>query len=309
MHWLTDPFRHEFMLRALFGCALIGFTNGALSGFIVLRRLALMADAMAHSLLPGVAIAIILFGIAPANLFFGALVAALLVGLGVQIISGSSRIKEDTSLGLLFACAFSLGLVLLSFSPSQVNVTHYLFGNILGLSDGDLWIIYLISFIVLPTLVAFQRPLLLLMFEPSVAASQGVLVKPLTYLLMGLLVLSMISSLQAVGVVLALGMLIAPAATIYLCSDSFAAMFWGGGIVGMLGSCAGLVVSYWLNLPSGACIVLVLGVIFFLAYLLSPKYGVLSKFLRRRHLHEESLARWEERNSINSPVRSQSKEN
>src|SRR4029077_14582246 len=101
MRWLTEPFRHEFMLRALFGCALIGFTNGALSAFIVLRRLALMADAMAHSLLPGVAVAIILFGLAPGNLFFGGLVAALLVGLGVQIISGSSRIKEDTSLGLL----------------------------------------------------------------------------------------------------------------------------------------------------------------------------------------------------------------
>jgi len=121
------------------------------------------------------------------------------------------------------------------------------------------------------------------------------LVRPLTYMLMGLLVLSMISSLQAVGVVLALGMLIAPAATIYLCSDSFAAMFWGGGIIGTLGSCAGLFVSYWLNLPSGACIVLVLGVIFFAAYLFSPKYGMLSKFLRRHHLHEESLARWRER--------------
>jgi ABC-type Mn2+/Zn2+ transport system permease subunit len=160
----------------------------------------------------------------------------------------------------------------------------------------------LISFIVLPTLVAFQRPLLLMMFEPSVAASQGVLVRPLNYLLMGLLVLSMISSLQAVGVILALGMLIAPAATIYLCSDSFAAMFWGGGILGMIGSCLGLLVSYWLNLPSGACIVLVLGVIFLLVYLLSPKYGVLSKFLRRRHLHEESLARWEERSATSSPA-------
>jgi manganese transport system permease protein len=304
MRWLTEPFRHEFMQRALFGCALIGFTNGVLSAFIVLRRLALMADAMAHSLLPGVAVAIILFGLAPGNLFFGGLVAALLVGLGVQIISGSSRIKEDTSLGLLFACSFALGLVLLSLSPSQVNVTHYLFGNILGLSDSDLWIIYLISFLVLPVLVAFQRPLLLLMFEPSIAASQGVLITPLTYMLMGLLVLSMISSLQAVGVVLALGMLIAPAATIYLCCDSLAAMFWGGGILGMIGSCAGLFVSYWFNLPSGACIVLVLGLIFIAAYLFSPKYGVLSKFLRRRHLHEESLARWEQRTAPGSPFQS-----
>src|SRR6266478_3299457 len=284
MNWLTEPFRHEFMQRALFGCVLIGFTNGVLSAFIVLRRLALMADAMAHSLLPGVAVAIILFGLAPGNLFFG--------GLVVQIISGSSRIKEDTSLGLLFACSFALGLVLLSLSPSQVNVTHYLFGNILGLADGDLWIIYLISFIVLPTLVAFQRPLLLLMFEPSVAASQGVLVRPLNYMLMGLLVLSMISSLQAVGVILALGMLIAPAATIYLLSDSFTSMFWVGGILGCVGSCTGLLISFWLSFPSGPCIVLVLGLIFLLAYVFSPKYGVATKLLRPRHLHDASLARW-----------------
>ncbi|HEY5035819.1 MAG TPA: metal ABC transporter permease, partial [Chthoniobacterales bacterium] len=213
----------------------------------------------------------------------------------VQVISGSSRIKEDTSLGLLFACAFSLGLVLLSYSPVQVNISHYLFGNILGLADSDLWIIYGIALLVLPTLVLLQRPLLLMMFQPAIAATQGIRVKSLGYLLMALLVLAMIASLQAVGVILALGMLIAPAATVYLCSDSFAAMFWGGGAIGMLGSCAGLFASYWLNLPSGACIVLMLGVIFFLAYLFSPRYGVLAKLLRRRrrHFHEESLARWE----------------
>lgn len=303
MTWLLEPFRHEFMQRALFGCALIGFVNGALSAFIVLRRLALMADAIAHSLLPGVAVALILFGLAPGTLFAGALIAALLVAAGVQIISGSSRIKEDTSLGLLFACSFSLGLVLLSYSPSQVNVTHYLFGNILGLADSDLWIIFLISFIVLPLLVAFQRPLLLMMFEPSVAATQGVRTRLLNYLLIGLLVLSMISSLQAVGVILALGILIAPAATIYLLSDSFAAMFWGGAVVGMLGACTGLFVSYWLNLPSGACIVLLLGLIFLCAYFFSPRYGLISKFTRRKHLHKESLARWENRSESDGTTR------
>ena len=111
-------------------------------------------------------------------------------------------------------------------------------------------------------------------------------------MLMGLLVLSMISSLQAVGVVLALGMLIGPAATIYLCSDSFAAMFWGGGIIGMLGSCAGLFVSYWLNLPSGACIVLVLGVIFFCSLSVQPEIRRALEISSTRYLHEESLARW-----------------
>jgi manganese transport system permease protein len=293
--WLFEPFRHEFMQRALFGCALIGFTNGALSSFIVIRRLALMADAMAHSLLPGVAVALLLFGVAPGTLFVGALVAALLVAFGTQIISNSSRIKEDTALGLLFACSFSLGLVLISFSRLGVNVSDYLFGNILGLGDADLWIIYLISLIVLPMLVALERPLLLTVFDPSVAASQGVPVNTLKYLLMGLLVLSMISSLQAVGVILALGMLIAPAATIYLLSDSFTSMFWMGGILGGAGSCAGLLISFWLNLPSGPCIVLVLGLIFLSAYLFSPKYGIVAKLLRPRHLHEASLARWNRR--------------
>ncbi len=290
--WLLEPFRHEFMQRALFGCALIGFTNGCLSAFIVLRRLALMADAVAHSLLPGLAVAVLLFGLAPAGLFFGALVAALLVALGTQLIARCSRVKEDTSLGLLFACAFSLGLVLLSLSPVRVELHHYLFGNILGLADSDLWVIYGISFVVLPLLVALERPLILTMFEPAVAASQGVRVNALNYLLVAALVLSMISSLQAVGVVLALGMLVAPAATIYLFADSVAALFWGGGLLGAIGSCLGLLVSYWLNLPSGACIVLVLGAIFLAALLFSPRYGLLARVLRRRHLHEQSLERW-----------------
>lgn len=290
--WLFEPFQHEFMKRALFGCALIGFTNGALSAFIVIRRLALMADAMAHSLLPGLAIALLLFGLMPGTLFVGALIAALLVAFGTQIISSSSRIKEDTALGLLFACSFSLGLVLISLSRVSVNVSDYLFGNVLGLGDADLWIIYLVSLLVLPLLVALERPLLLTMFEPSVAASQGVPVNKLKYLLMGVLVLSMISSLQAVGVILALGMLIAPAATVYLLSDSFTSMFWAGGILGCIGSCTGLLISFWLNLPSGPCIVLVLGLIFLLAYLFSPKYGIARRLVRPRHLHEASLARW-----------------
>ena len=293
MTWLLEPFRHEFMQRALLGCALIGFTNGFLSAFIVLRRLALMADALSHSLLPGLALGVIFFGLAPAGLFFGALIAALLVALGSELISRSSRVKEDTSLGILYTVAFSLGIVLLSFAKVRVELHHYLFGNILGLADSDLWTIYWISFVTLATLVALQRPLLAMLFEPAIAATQGVPVSKLNYLILSLLVLSMISSLQAVGVILALGLLTAPAATIYLFSNSFGAMFWGGGILGMTGSCLGLFLSYWLNLPSGACIVLVLGGMFCLAFLFSPRYGVITRRFRRRHLHEQSLARWE----------------
>jgi ABC-type Mn2+/Zn2+ transport system permease subunit len=132
-----------------------------------------------------------------------------------------------------------------------------------------------------------------MLFDPSVAATQGVKVSLLNYVLVTLLVLSMISSLQAVGVILALGLLVAPAATVYLLSDSCAALFWGGGFVGAFGSCTGLLISYWLNLPAGACIVLLLGLMFFAAYILSPRYGVLRRFFNRGHLHKESLARWQ----------------
>jgi manganese transport system permease protein len=279
--------------RALFGAVLIGFTNGILSVFIVIRRLSLMADAISHSLLPGLAIALILFGAAPSSLFVGAIVAAALVAFGTQIISNSSRIKEDTALGLLFACAFSLGQALLKFSPVHVAISDYLFGNILGLSDSDLILIYGVCWLLLPALVLLQRPLLLMLFEPSVAATQGVPVKALKYVLMGILVLAMTSSLQAVGIILALGTLIGPAATVYLFVDSFSVLFWVSGLVGAVGAALGLLVSAATDLPAGACIVLVLSLFFFVAYVFSPKYGLLRK-LGKRHLHEQSLARWKE---------------
>jgi ABC-type Mn2+/Zn2+ transport system permease subunit len=137
--------------------------------------------------------------------------------------------------------------------------------------------------------------LLLTLFDPNVAASQGVRVNLLNLVLMVSLVLTMIASLQAVGVILLLGLLIAPAATIYLLTDSYPVLLWGGGILGSLGSCLGLLISYWLNLPSGASIVLVLGLAFLIAYLFSPRYGILPRVFRRhQHFHTESLARWKD---------------
>ncbi len=296
MNWLTEPFTHEFMQRALVGGALIGFTNGFVGTFVVLRRMALMADSLSHSLLPGMAVGFILFGLAPAGLFIGGLVAALFVALGAQLIARSSRLKEDSAMAILYTVAFSLGLVLLACANVRgVSLLHYLFGNILGLANPDLWISYGVALVVIPLLTALQRPFLILLFEASVARSQGVKVGAFNLLLAVILVVVMISSLKAVGVVLMLGLLIAPAATVYLLCDSFPAMLWGGGFIGMFGSVAGLILSYRFDqLPSGAAIVLVLGAIFFLAYLFSPRYGVLRHLRRRRHFHEESLARWPE---------------
>jgi len=294
MNWLTEPFHHEFIRRVFVGSVLIGFTNGFLGAFVVLRRMALMADSLSHSLLPGLAVALLLYGLAPAGMFFGALVAALLVALGSQLVARTSRLKEDTALGALYTVAFSLGVVLIGFVKARVDLLHYLFGNILGLSDSDLWIIFGISLVVVPLLVALQRPLLLTLFDPTVAASQGIRVNWLNFVLMAGLVLTMVASLQAIGVIMLLGLLIIPAATVYLLCDSYPAMLWGGGALGVFGSFAGLLLSYWLNLASGACIVLVLGVMLLFAYLFSPRYGLFRRLRPARHFHAESLARWPE---------------
>lgn len=294
MNWLTEPFTHDFMQRALVGGALIGFANGFLGGFVVLRRLALMADALSHSMLPGLALGVMWAGgLTLSALLTGGLAAALFVALGALLISRSSRLKEDTALAILYTIAVSLGLVLLTIVKARVSLNHYLFGNILGLSNADLWLAFGVTLTAIPLLAALQRPYLLLLFEPSVARSQGVRAGLLSCLLVVLLVVTMVASVQAVGVILMLGLLIAPAATIYMLCDSFPAMLWGGGIIGAIGSLAGLVLSYHIsNLPSGAAIVLTLGAIFLLAWIFSPRYGVLRHLRHRRHFHEESLARW-----------------
>jgi ABC-type Mn2+/Zn2+ transport system permease subunit len=292
MNWITEPFQYEFMRRALFACILIGFTNGFLGAYVVLRRLALVADALSHSMLPGLALAAMLIGLNAGGLLLGGLFAAIFVALGGHLIASSSRMKDETAVAALYIFAFAFGIALIKHARVQVSLEHFLFGNILGIADSDLWTSYAISTLTLLTLVALQRPLLLALFEASVARTQRINVGMLHALLVILIVLAMISSLQAVGVLLSLGLLILPAATIYLLCDSYAAMAWAGGTIGALGGVIGLLISFWANVPSGSAIVMVLGALFLAAYLLGPKYGIISKWLGKRHLHEESLERW-----------------
>jgi ABC-type Mn2+/Zn2+ transport system permease subunit len=292
MSFLLEPFRFEFMQRALIACAIIGFTNGFIGSFVVLRRLALVADALSHSLLPGLALAAIVIGLNPAGLLLGGLLAAIFVALGGHLIARSSRVKEETAIAALYILAFAAGIGLIKYAGVKVSLDHFLFGNILGVGNADLWTSYGVSVVVLLCLVTLHRPLLLTLFEASVAKTQGVPVGLLLSMLIILIVLTMVSSLQAVGVLLSLGLMVLPAATIYLLSDSYASIAWGGGVLGLLGAVAGLMLSYWANIPSGPAIVLVLGVCFLAAYLFSPRYGIVSSRWRRRHLHEESLGRW-----------------
>ena len=290
---LIEPFGYAFMQRALLSCTLIGYTNGFLGTFIILRRQALLADALSHSLLPGMAVAAMLVGLSPGGLLLGGLIAALLVALGGQLVARNSRLKDETAVASLYIIAFALGILLIRFSRVKVDLTHFLFGNILGVSNGDLWISYAAAFLTLTTLVIFQRPLLLTLFDASVARASGLRVGWLETGLLALTVLGLVVSLQAVGVLLSLGLLILPAATAYLLTDSFPRMLWGGAFLGLAGSVSGLFLSFFASIPSGPCIILLLAIFLGAAYLLSPRYGILSRLLHPRHFHEESLERWE----------------
>jgi manganese transport system permease protein len=290
---ISEMLQHEFMRRALLGGVIIGLTNGFLGSYIILRRMALMADALSHSMLPGLALGLMVAGLNAGSLFIGGITAAFFVAIGSMLLSRGSRLKEDTSLAILYTFAFSVGAVLLQYTPTPVDLKHYLFGNILGMGNADLWIAWGVALVVIPSLLLLQRPMLLTLFDPAVARSQGVAVGAMHIVIVAASVLTMISSAQSIGVILMLGLLVGPAATMYLLTDRFTVMMWGGAILGCLGTVAGLVLSYrFEGIPSGAAIVIVLFGIFITALVFGPRYGLLAKLRKSRHLHDESLKRW-----------------
>lgn len=290
---ISEPFSYAFMQKALLSCALTGFTNGFLGTPVILRRQALMADALSHSLLPGLAVAVILVGLSPAGLLLGGLMAALLVALGGQLLSRNSRLKDESAIAALYIISFASGIALIRFAKVRIDLTHFLFGNILGVGDGDLLISYGAALLSLSAMVVFQRPMLMTLFDATVARASGIRTGWVEAGLLALTVLGLVASLQTAGVLLSLGLLILPASTAYLLTDSYYRMLWGGAFLGMICAVGGLLLSFVADIPSGPCIILVQGLILALAYLCSPRHGLLPRMLRRRHFHEESLERWD----------------
>jgi len=275
--WLIEPFRHPFNQRAVVAALLIGCTNGYMSAFVVLRKSALKVGSLSHALLPGIAVAILVAGLHDWSVFLGSLFAALLIGLGSLAVSRGSRLDQDSALAILYTAAFSGGIILLRRLGVAQEMQEWLFGNIMGLRDGDLWTNFWISCGALGVLTALHRPLLMTLFDAEVAATLGVPVRALNYLLLAVLIVVLISSLQAVGCMLALGLLVAPAATVYLLTDSTNALFWGGSLLGGLASVLAVLIGWWFNIEQGPAIVLVLGTVFLVVLLLGPKYGLLRR--------------------------------
>lgn len=265
----------EITRRALLACGLIGFANGCVSAFVVLKKNALELGTLSHGLLPGIAVAVTLLGLSSWSMLAGALFAALFIGLGSLFVARTSRVDQDTALGVLYTAAFGAGVILISRQGIRQKLDEWIFGSLMGMSNADLWLAYGISALAIVFFTALQRPILILLFEPNVAASLGIPVRLLNYALFAVVILVLITSLQAVGCILSVGLLVAPAATIYMFSDSAPTLFWGGGLLGALGSSAALVLAFHLDWPAGSTIALVLGVLFALAYMLSPRYGLL----------------------------------
>jgi manganese/iron transport system permease protein len=252
MDWLTEPFRYAFMQHALLAAVLVGVTCAVLGVHVVQRRMAFIGDALAHTTLPGLVVAH-LFGW---SLSLGGLGAALATALLIGWASRRQAVKEDTAIGVVFTGMFALGVLLMSRTRSYRDLTHMLFGNVLGVTTGDLWFIGGVAVVVLLALALFHKELELTAFDPTHAEVIGLRADLMRFLLLGLLAVAVVTGIQTVGVILTSALLITPAATAALLSDRMPwRMLIGAGLATAC-SVAGLMLSYAAETSSGAAIVL-----------------------------------------------------
>lgn len=277
---LLEPLQFDFMVRALVTTVIAAIVCALLSCWLVLVGWSLMGDAVSHAVLPGVVIAYVL----GAPFALGALVFGFLAVALIGAIRGTSRIKEDAAIGIVFTTLFALGLVLISVTPSNTDLNHIIFGNILGVSQSDLVQIAVLATIAFVILVLKRRDLTLYAFDPMHAHAIGLSPRFLGALLLGLLALTAVVALQVVGVILVVAMLIIPGATAHLLTDRFGRMLVIAPVLSAACSVVGIYLSYWLDAASGGLVVLVQGAAFLLVYLFSPRHGLISKLpaARRR---------------------------
>ncbi|MGP9843656.1 metal ABC transporter permease [Brachybacterium sp. 107] len=275
---ILEPLQYDFMVRALVATVVAALVCALLSCWLVLVGWSLMGDAVSHAVLPGVVIAYIL----GAPFAVGALVFGVLAVVLIGVVRGTSRVKEDAAIGIVFTTLFALGLVLISVTPSHTDLNHIIFGNILGVSNADLIQIALLAAAAFVLLVLKRRDLTLFAFDPVHAQAIGLSPRRLGALLLGLLAVTAVVALQVVGVILVVALLIIPGATAHLLTDRFSRMLLIAPTFSVAASVLGIVISYWVDAASGGLIVLVQGAIFTLVYLLAPRYGLLPRMIRAR---------------------------
>lgn len=272
MDWITEPLQYTFIVRALLAATVVGVVCSVLGTYVVLRGMAFFGDALAHTILPGVVVAFLL-GL---PLALGALVMGVITAVGIGALSNQGMVKEDTAIGVIFAGTFALGVALLSATGNYtVDLAHFLFGNLLGVTATDLWVIVGLGGVVLAVVGLFYKEFLVISFDPTLATTLRLPVTFLRYLLLILIAVTIVVALQVVGIALMVAMLVTPAATASLLTRRLPPMMGISAVLGVVSGVVGLYTSYYLNIASGPAVVLVATVLFILAFLFAPERGII----------------------------------
>ncbi|KPL06917.1 manganese ABC transporter permease [bacterium SM23_57] len=267
--FFLEPLQYAFMARGMVAVILVGIVCAVVGTYVVLRGMAFFGDALAHAILPGIAIGYLVGEGAREPLFWWALVTAIISSLGIGTISHNTKIKEDTAIGIIFAGTFALGVALISTVRSYtVDLAHFLFGDVLGVRSYDLWLILIFGGVVVLCILAFYKEFMVLSFDPVLAATLRLPSRLLEFLLLVLIAVTIVVSLQAVGVALMVAMLVTPAATAYLLTKRLPVMMVLGSGIAAASGVAGLYLSYYLSIASGSAIVLTCTVIFGLVWII-----------------------------------------
>jgi manganese/iron transport system permease protein len=278
LSFITDPLAYGFMQRGLVASVLVGIVCAVMGTFVVLKGLAFIGDAVSHATFPGLVIAYIV----GAPLYIGGAIAAVATALAIGLVSRRGRLRFDTSVGVLFAGTFAFGVLLFSTIKNYVaDLLGYLLGNVLGISTADLIQLAILGAIVLAIVLLIRKELLFATFDPLGAAASGLPVGFLEYLLLALLGVTIVVSIQAVGIIMVVAMLVTPSATAQLLVVRFGRMMSIAVVIAAISAVSGLYLSFYLNLASGASIVLIETIFFGLALLLGPRTGLLSRAPRR----------------------------
>ncbi|MDZ8222367.1 metal ABC transporter permease [Nostoc sp. ChiVER01] len=276
---LIEPLQYGFMQRSLVIAILVGMLCAVVGSYLMVQRLALLGDAISHSVLPGLAIAFMV----GANIYIGAFIAGVISTMAIAWIRVRSPIKEDAAMGIVFSAFFALGITLITViqKDNKIDLNHFLFGNILGVTIDEVRDTAIIATIVLIVVLLLYKELLFYTFDPLGAQAAGLPVNRLNFGLMVLIALTIVASMKAVGVILVLSLLITPGATAYLLVKRLNQVMILGAVIGVISSISGMYLSYFYNLPSGPAIVLVVSGFFILALLFSPKYGIFTLSSRK----------------------------
>lgn len=276
---LAEPFAYEYMVKAMVLSSLVGGVCAFLSAYLMLKGWSLIGDALSHAVVPGVAIAYAL-GLPYA---IGAFFSGILASLAILWVKSLTNLKEDAVIGFIFTTFFALGLFIISVNPTSVNVQEIIFGNILGISDGDMMQVAIVMAVSLGFLLVFWKDLLLVFFDEIHAKSVGLSPKIYQLLFFSLLSACVVSALQTVGAILVIAMVITPGATAYQLTDKFRPLILMAGFLGVTTSGIGVYLSYYLDGATGGVIVSLQTVLFVLAFLFSPKFGIITQRSKTKH--------------------------